>query len=266
MTSSGRYGWCTSLASKTASSSSRPRASMKDPKHDVASGSCRARQRRRSSTSPTSRAIGHRSFGFMADSGARPAEAIALEWRHVDLESATVELASKNSRLEFSWRTVHTDESRRRSDPIHATRQYRPERSSTSTVAPCHGPTSHARYGTPRSWLPDSKNERHTTSAQLRAAQPPGRRSHRDTGPPNGTLQRRPHVRHLRRVGSRDGDAAEMPKPFSVGAPIRHPKSWNPASQADNRVPASALLFFFFFSLLSSLSLSLSSSGRSVTG
>ena len=42
---------------------------------------------------------------FMADSGARPAEAIALEWRHVDLESATVELASKNSKTELSWRT-----------------------------------------------------------------------------------------------------------------------------------------------------------------
>jgi integrase len=29
---------------------------------------------------------------FMADSGARPAEAVALEWRHVDLERRTAEL------------------------------------------------------------------------------------------------------------------------------------------------------------------------------
>jgi integrase len=42
---------------------------------------------------------------FMADSGARPAEACALEWRHVDLDAATVELPG--AKTELAWRTVH---------------------------------------------------------------------------------------------------------------------------------------------------------------
>ena len=42
---------------------------------------------------------------FMADSGARPAEALALEWRHVDLDRATVELPG--AKTELAWRTVH---------------------------------------------------------------------------------------------------------------------------------------------------------------
>jgi len=42
---------------------------------------------------------------FMADTGARPAEAVAVEWRHVDLEARTVELPG--SKTELAWRTVH---------------------------------------------------------------------------------------------------------------------------------------------------------------
>lgn len=42
---------------------------------------------------------------FMADTGARPAEAIAVEWRHVDLDAATVELPG--FKTDLAWRTVH---------------------------------------------------------------------------------------------------------------------------------------------------------------
>jgi len=42
---------------------------------------------------------------FMADSGARPAEVVALEWRHVDLDAGTVELPG--SKTDLAWRTVH---------------------------------------------------------------------------------------------------------------------------------------------------------------
>jgi integrase len=42
---------------------------------------------------------------FMCDSGARPQEALGLEWRHVDLERGTVELPG--AKTELSWRTVH---------------------------------------------------------------------------------------------------------------------------------------------------------------
>jgi integrase len=42
---------------------------------------------------------------FMADTGARPAEAVAVEWRHVDLEARTVELPGSKTNL--AWRTVH---------------------------------------------------------------------------------------------------------------------------------------------------------------
>ena len=42
---------------------------------------------------------------FMADSGARPAEALALEWRHVNLDRGTVELPG--AKTELAWRTVH---------------------------------------------------------------------------------------------------------------------------------------------------------------
>jgi len=42
---------------------------------------------------------------FMADTGARPAEAIAVEWRHVDLDPGTVELPG--AKTDLAWRTVH---------------------------------------------------------------------------------------------------------------------------------------------------------------
>jgi integrase len=42
---------------------------------------------------------------FMADSGARPAEVVALEWRHVDLDAGTVELPG--TKTDLAWRTVH---------------------------------------------------------------------------------------------------------------------------------------------------------------
>jgi integrase len=42
---------------------------------------------------------------FMADTGARPAEAVAVEWRHVDLDQSTVELPGQKT--EGAWRTVH---------------------------------------------------------------------------------------------------------------------------------------------------------------
>jgi integrase len=42
---------------------------------------------------------------FMADSGARPAEALRVEWRHVDLGAGTVELPG--AKTELAWRTVH---------------------------------------------------------------------------------------------------------------------------------------------------------------
>ena len=42
---------------------------------------------------------------FMADTGARPAEAVAVEWRHVDLDARTVELPG--FKTDLAWRTVH---------------------------------------------------------------------------------------------------------------------------------------------------------------
>ncbi len=42
---------------------------------------------------------------FMADSGARPAEAVAVEWRHVNLAAGTVELPG--AKTELAWRSVH---------------------------------------------------------------------------------------------------------------------------------------------------------------
>jgi integrase len=42
---------------------------------------------------------------FMADTGARPAEAVAVEWRHVDVAAGTVELPGVKTDL--AWRTVH---------------------------------------------------------------------------------------------------------------------------------------------------------------
>jgi integrase len=42
---------------------------------------------------------------FMADTGARPAEAVAVEWRHVDLDAGTVELPG--FKTDLAWRTVH---------------------------------------------------------------------------------------------------------------------------------------------------------------
>ena len=42
---------------------------------------------------------------FMADTGARPGEALAVEWRHVDLDAGTVELPG--AKTELSWRTVY---------------------------------------------------------------------------------------------------------------------------------------------------------------
>jgi integrase len=44
---------------------------------------------------------------FMADSGARPDEAVAVEHKHVNIAKATVELASRHAKTELSWRTVH---------------------------------------------------------------------------------------------------------------------------------------------------------------
>lgn len=42
---------------------------------------------------------------FMADTGARPAEAVAVDWRHVNLTAGTVELPG--AKTELAWRTVH---------------------------------------------------------------------------------------------------------------------------------------------------------------
>ncbi len=45
---------------------------------------------------------------FMADSGARPGEALAVEHKHVDLDAGTVELPGVKTDL--AWRTVHLTE------------------------------------------------------------------------------------------------------------------------------------------------------------
>ena len=42
---------------------------------------------------------------LLVDTGARPAEAVAVEWRHVDLDAGTVELPGVKTDL--AWRTVH---------------------------------------------------------------------------------------------------------------------------------------------------------------
>ena len=42
---------------------------------------------------------------FMADTGARPSEAVVVEWRHIDLAAGTVELPG--AKTELAWRTVH---------------------------------------------------------------------------------------------------------------------------------------------------------------
>lgn len=42
---------------------------------------------------------------FMCDTGARPAEAIAVEHRHVDVDAGTVELPG--TKTDAAWRTVH---------------------------------------------------------------------------------------------------------------------------------------------------------------
>jgi integrase len=41
----------------------------------------------------------------MTDTGARPSEAVAVEWRHIDLDAATVELPG--FKTDLAWRTVH---------------------------------------------------------------------------------------------------------------------------------------------------------------
>jgi integrase len=41
----------------------------------------------------------------MTDTGARPSEAIAVEWRHVDLVAGTVELPG--AKTDLAWRAVH---------------------------------------------------------------------------------------------------------------------------------------------------------------
>ena len=81
---------------------------------------------------------------FMADSGARPAEAVALEWRHVDLERRTAELPGLKT--EGAWRTVHlTCRGVRRCGRCRA-RSPR-SASSTSTGARSHSTTSAGRFG-----------------------------------------------------------------------------------------------------------------------
>jgi len=53
---------------------------------------------------------------FMADTGARPAEAVAVEWRHVDLEARTVELPGSKNGARLAHRAP--DAPRRRRDPL----------------------------------------------------------------------------------------------------------------------------------------------------
>jgi integrase len=81
---------------------------------------------------------------FMADTGARPAEAVAVEWRHVDLEARTVELPGSKTNL--AWRTVHlTRRGLRRSARCRA--RSRAATSFRSTGARCLGRTSTATCG-----------------------------------------------------------------------------------------------------------------------
>jgi integrase len=81
---------------------------------------------------------------FMADSGARPAEALALEHKHVDLDAGTVELPGMKTDL--ASRTVHL--TRAASMRSAASRAHsRRDASSTSTADRSAGTTFAARCG-----------------------------------------------------------------------------------------------------------------------
>jgi integrase len=99
---------------------------------------------------------------FMADSGARPGETIRLEWRHVDLDSATVELPG--FKTDLAWRTVHLTS--RGVDAIRGVPAPSPlPGCSTSTGGRSAGRTSGAKSGTPPSTSPASHPAPRTTSA-----------------------------------------------------------------------------------------------------
>ena len=93
-----------SSASRIGSSPRTPRRQSPRPSRSEASASCRCRWPR-SIGSPRSAGRWGPLVVFMADTGARPAEALAVEWRHVDLDRATVELPGVKTDL--AWRTVH---------------------------------------------------------------------------------------------------------------------------------------------------------------
>ena len=94
---------------------------------------------------------------FMADTGARPGEALAVEWRHVDLDAGTVELPG--AKTELSWRTVYLT-SRGIAAVKSMPRALTTRRVFTSTVAPSPGSTSVVRCGR-RRW---SSPPRETTA------------------------------------------------------------------------------------------------------
>jgi integrase len=94
---------------------------------------------------------------FLADTGARPGEAVRVEHRHV--HPPTVELPG--SKTAGSWRTVHM--TRRGVAAVeNIPARSPPAASSTSTGGRSRGRTSGGRSGTPPSTWPAWRNARHT--------------------------------------------------------------------------------------------------------
>src|SRR6185312_9400871 len=153
--------------------------------------------------SPGSAVDGARSVVFMADTGARPSEAIAVEWRHVDLDAATVELPGVKTDL--AWRTVHL--TKRGVAAIRAV----PRTLTTRRVFNVEGRPISWPYFWREVWKAalDAAGLEYRPpeqpAPQLRPSLPPSRRPARDARSADGPRGRESHLRNLRRLGARDG-------------------------------------------------------------
>ena len=147
---------------------------------------------------------------FMADSGARPAEALGLEWRSVDLDAGTVELASPRKvrgKTTLAWRTVFLTS--RGTAALRAV----PRSITTRKVFHVAGREVGWTYFRREVWGPALEAaglsiECPCLEAHVCAAQPRGWRPHRDTRPPNGPRERLADVHGLRRLGQGNGRQA----------------------------------------------------------
>ena len=177
---------------------------------------------------------------FMADTGARPAEAVAVEWRHVDLDRATVELPGQKT--ELAWRTVHMTE--RGVSAIQAM----PRGLKTRRVFNIAGRPISWVYFWREVWTPSPQNggPRAPRAVQpqthLRLALPPGRCSDPGARPPNGPHRRQPDIHGVRRMVARDGRRHRRSQ-TNMGrwGPCCDQTRRNAATRARVRLPPSAL-------------------------